>query len=460
MRNPVDKDPKKQRSFSISARHAVSSLDVSLDHANPPNQHTSSASRVSISDFKSSLFQKNKTKAKSNESNVLPPPRVESSNPVKETAIDSAYGDYDEDEYQSSDTESDFRFPEIQIAQIVEKSPEKKVYKKPGAVKQEDPFLKDLTARLQLKQRQKKAEEEQSNNQKETSKSPKHPSSKSSSNTSPIHQFSLFRSASKPDDTSSSKEVSTGSTPKRFNLHSFSLTSGSGSNKSANPTAAESVTNGKTAKNVSPTHVKAAEAFSRSFTKLQNFNYGSLTRSGKDKASKGESAASNKEATVSPKKEEKQKSSVEASSFKPVEFKSHKFLDMPPNVVRAASPNEQKDLSLEKSSEAPNRQQGTTEPAYVTKTPLRSIKTPIFSMLNSSRSPEKPVRSPAKCNGLAPSRPVGEPLSTPVKLACKSSSKGPSTNNSDPVDVTLTSTASLIFANTSKPDADEVVTFS
>ncbi len=456
MRNPVDKDPKKQRSFSISARHAVSSLDVSLDHANPPNQHTSSASRVSISDFKSSLFQKNKTKAKSNETDVLPPPRVDSSNPVKETAIGSAYNDYDEDEYQSSDTESDFRFPEIQIAQIVEKSPEKKVYKKPGAVKQEDPFLKDLTARLQLKQRQKKAEEEQSTNQKDTSKSPKHPSSKSSSNTSPIHQFSLFRSTSKPDDTSSSKEVSTGSTPKRFNLHSFSLTSGNGSNKS---TAAESVINGKTAKNVSPTHVKAAEAFSRSFTKLQNFNYGSLTRSGKDKANKAESAASNKEATVSPKKEEKQKSSVEASSFKPVEFKSHKFLDMPPNAVRAASPKEQKDVSPEKSSEAPSRKQETTEPAYVTKTPLRSIKTPIFSMLNSSRSPEKPVRSPAKCSALTPSRPVGEPLSTPVKLACKSSSKGPSTNNSEPADVTLTSTASLIFANTPKPDADEVITF-
>ncbi len=44
--------------------------------------------------------------------------------------------------------------------------------------------------------------------------------------------------------------------------------------------------------------VKAAEAFSRSFTKLQNFNYGSLTRSGKDKANRAESAASNMKPTL------------------------------------------------------------------------------------------------------------------------------------------------------------------
>ena len=61
---------KKERSFSISARHAVSSLDVSLN-----NVTTNSASRISISDFKNTIFQNNKKQAnnrtKCNEDELL-----------------------------------------------------------------------------------------------------------------------------------------------------------------------------------------------------------------------------------------------------------------------------------------------------------------------------------------------------------------------------------------------------
>ena len=149
----------------------------------------------------------------------------------------------EEDEYHSSD-ESDYtNFPEIsQIVEIKQSSATEKVYNRPlvaGSMitKQEDPFLKDLTARLQLKQRQKKVEEQQQqsgslSSGKDTSISPKHSSSSKSSskNTSPIHQtFSIFKSSnsSNKEDTTilngTSKDSSSGSTPKRFNLHSFNL---------------------------------------------------------------------------------------------------------------------------------------------------------------------------------------------------------------------------------------------
>ncbi len=64
-RNCLDnaKDTKKQRSFSISgARHAVSSLDVSLgNHHLNESPANKVGSRVSISDFKNSLFRGHKS---------------------------------------------------------------------------------------------------------------------------------------------------------------------------------------------------------------------------------------------------------------------------------------------------------------------------------------------------------------------------------------------------------------
>lgn len=213
-RNLQEKD-KKLRSFSISgARHAVSSLDVSLHgQQNLSDNANKAGSRVSISDFKNSLFQKNKfSTINSNKANNKAQlygeePSTQSTvqaTKTSESALpsynNSALGYDEDDDYHSSSEESDtdYKFPEI--SQIVEKP---SMYK---PVKKEDPFLKDLQAKLQLKQRQRQEKVEQ----------------KKDNSTSPVHKFAnnLLKSASA---TRKEQTPDAASATKRFNMQSFSL---------------------------------------------------------------------------------------------------------------------------------------------------------------------------------------------------------------------------------------------
>ena len=350
------------------------------------------SSRVSISDFKTNIFPKNKQKlipADDMISLSKSPPKVE---PF-------------DDDYNSSD-ESDYNFPDIQITEIVEKSPDKspeKSYKKPlQTTKQDDPFLKDLTARLQLKQRQKKAEETSVSSNKEKSKSPKHISSKASPNTTPIHQFSLFKSKEFDKDSSATTPAAA-TTPKRFNLHSFNL------NKSDS--------NGS--KKTSPTH-SATETFTRNFNKL-NFNYTSLSKSSsKDKSTKD---LSKKESPT-----KKLFSKIESKDSKPE--KQHNELKIDPKPSENIRGRKFLELPLKRRSISPKEPRKPATTTTTEKVPLRNLKTPMFSMLKTptQTEQEKPITIP-KRNFFTPSKKdLATPLVTdPPKIKIPASPSKPTT---------------------------------
>jgi len=218
-------------------------------------------------------------------------------------------------------------------------------------------------------------------------------------------------------------------------MQSFSLSSSSTTaNKSANPTEELPVVKPK---NTSPTHSKAAEAFSRSFTKLQNFNYGSLTKSGKEKDY----------VKKSQNKEENNFNNNEAGSFKTIEFKSHKFLDMPNKELKG--------LSIK---EIQNTQQDKFESASTAKNPLRSIKTPIFSILNNNRSPEKLTKRSIFTSNRKESTPSFKLISeTPVISDDKILKKETSNSEINPSKVTKPSTTNLSITDSHKSDTDTQV---
>lgn len=420
-RKSADKDLKKQRSLSISARHAVSSLDVSTNNT--------VSSRVSISEFKTNFLPKNKPKLKPADDIISitcnsKEPKVE------------LYDDYLDNEYATSD-ESEYNFPDIQISEIVEKAEKKspaKSFKKPSSVKHEDPFLKDLTARLQLKQRQKKTEEVAIGPNKENSKSPKHnSSSKESPITTPIHQFSLFKS-NKEDKTLPQDSTSTGpTTPKRFNLQSFNLnkSDSSGSKKS------------------SPTHSSSAtETFTRNFNKL-NFNYSSLSNksSSKEKSTKDLTKKESPTKKLFSKIDTKEsKADVKVDPKQSDTIHGRKFLELPLKR-RSVSPKE------------PPVRKVTQQISPENKVPLRNLKTPMFTMMKTPEQEDKtnsikPVAI-TKRNFFTPSKKdLATPLVTdPPKVKIPASPSKPITPtiNKDKLGSPVTK------VNEKKADSEEVI---